>query len=208
MTMQPHSSFWQQPTLQLARSLLGMELVRESADGVTAGMIVEVEAYRGPMDKAAHSYGGKPTERTRAMFGPPGHAYVYFIYGMHYCMNVVSAEEGIPEAILIRALEPTEGIGLMARRRGLTLTLTDGTKLSQLKRLTNGPAKLCEAMAIDRSLYGTDLTRPPLYLRHYQDPIPDEMIRTGPRINIAYAEEAVHYPWRFWIDQNPYVSSK
>ncbi|MBO8172866.1 MAG: DNA-3-methyladenine glycosylase [Bacillaceae bacterium] len=201
--------FFKQETLELAKSLLGMELVHETAEGTTAGMIVEVEAYRGPLDKAAHSYGGKMTERTRAMFGPPGHAYVYFIYGMHYCMNVVSAEEGAPEAVLIRALQPVSGIRLMGKRRGLDLPENSDIQeipRRTLQRLTAGPARLCQAMGIDKKQYGLPLNRPPLYLRHYRDPIPKDRIASGPRINIDYAEEAKEYPWRFWIKDNPFVS--
>lgn len=226
-------TFFQQPTLQLAKSLLGTELVHKTDEGLTAGMIVEVEAYRGPTDKAAHSYGGKITERNRAMFGPPGHAYVYFIYGMHYCMNVVSSGEGKPEGILLRALQPTQGIRLMARRRGYSMVpgTNDNSKVpgsngnaivpgtndkssddlkslpaGKRKALTNGPGKLCQAMGITKEQYGFNLIDSPLFLRHYQDPIPDNHILAGPRINIDYAEEAKDYPWRFWIKDNPFVS--
>lgn len=204
-------SFFQKPTLELAPSLLGTELVHETSSGVTAGMIVEVEAYRGPVDKAAHSYGGKMTDRTRAMYGPAGHAYIYFIYGMHFCLNVVSAGEGEPEGILIRAIQPTQGIPLMVQRRGLNVgkinTQSEAPlSLGKMKLLTNGPGKVCQAMGIAKEQYQANLAHSPLHLRHYQNPIPREMICTGPRINIDYAEEFKDNPWRFWIKDNPFVS--
>lgn len=219
-----HPDFFQQSTLQLAPSLLGMELVHETEDGITSGLIVEVEAYMGPEDKAAHSYGGKKTRRTEVMFGPPGRAYVYLIYGMYYCFNIVSGPPGKPEAILVRALEPRQGIPLMARRRGIALhpeltaaldkqgSLTTpfskliATHRRQLQALTNGPGKLCTALAITKAQYGWDLTGSRLYLRPGLGPIPPQQIARGPRINIGYAEEAVEYPWRFWIRDNPFVS--
>jgi len=203
--------FFKQPTLELATSLLGMELVHETEEGTTAGLIVEVEAYMGPEDKGAHSYGGKKTRRTEVMFGPPGHAYIYLIYGMYYCFNVVSGPPGKPEAILVRALEPTEGIPLMACRRGISLDpmachAMDKAPHRLLKALTNGPGKLCTALGITKQQYGWDLSRSPLYLRQGIGPIPPERIACGPRINIDYAEEAREYPWRFWMKDNPFVS--
>ncbi|GAB7389306.1 DNA-3-methyladenine glycosylase [Bacillaceae bacterium] len=201
-------SFFAQPTLTLAKRLLGMELVHEAPEGTAAGRIVEVEAYLGPEDKAAHSYGGRLTERTKVMYGPPGHAYLFHIYGMHICFNVVSGPVGKPEAILVRALEPTQGIPLMAaRRRIAVLQEKDGRlKLRQRKLLTNGPGKLCQALGLTMEHYGCDLTVPPVYLRKTGEPLPDEAIASGPRINIDYAEEAREYPWRFWIKGNPFVS--
>jgi len=219
-----HPDFFRQPTLQLAPALLGMELVHETANGTASGIIVEVEAYMGPEDKAAHSYGGKKTRRTEVMFGPPGRAYVYFIYGMYYCFNIVSGPPGKPEAILVRALAPAEGIPLMARRRGVALDeklaavldmqgrlrvpleQLDAAARRRLQGLANGPGKLCTALAITKEQYGWDLTGSRLYLRPGIGPVPPEQVARGPRINIGYAEEAVHYPWRFWIKDNPFVS--
>lgn len=216
--------FFKQPTLELAISLLGMELVHKTEQGTAAGIIVEVEVYMGPEDKGAHSYGGKKTRRTEVMFGPPGHAYVYLIYGMYYCFNVVSGPPGKPEAILVRALEPTEGIPLMAHRRGISLPpelkqgldkpaqepilrpTSGSASFRHLKTLTNGPGKLCTALGITKQQYGWDLSRSPLHLRQGIGPIPPERIACGPRINIDYAEEAREYPWRFWIRDNPFVS--
>lgn len=196
------------PTLETSKQLLGMELVHETPDGVTVGRIVEVEAYKGPEDKAAHSYGGRKTERTKVLFDAPWKVYMFRIYGMHVCFNIVTASPGKPEAILVRALEPVEGLSLMAHRRNVSLEYdrSGRAKLSKLKRLTNGPGKLCQAMGLTMDHYGHDLRKPPLYLRKGKDiPSPLE-IETGPRINIDYAEEAKHYPWRFWIKGNPFVS--
>ncbi|TLS39017.1 DNA-3-methyladenine glycosylase [Pseudalkalibacillus caeni] len=201
-------SFFQTPTLDLCRNLLGMTLIHESDEGRTAGKIVEVEAYMGPEDKAAHSFGGRRTNRTEVMYGPPGFAYVYLIYGLHYCFNIVSGPVHKPEAILIRAIEPVEGMDIMIERRGLkNLFNKNGEiKQGQIKNLTNGPGKLADAMGITIKQYGLSLANPPLYLQHPEREIDDSMIETGPRINIEYAEEAVSYPWRFWIKDNAFVS--
>lgn len=183
--------FFRGPTLELCKRLLGAELVH----GETAGLIVEVEAYIGPGDRAAHSYGGRRTKRTEVMFGPPGFAYVYISHGIHYCFNVVSGEEGNPEAILVRALQPTRGIEIMRERR----------RCQDDRELTNGPGKLCQALGITLEHYGWDLTQPPFFIRPGQT-LRDEDIACGPRIGIDSAGEARYYPWRFWIKGNPYVS--
>lgn len=189
--MAADKNFFRGPTLELCRRLLGAELVH----GETAGLIVEVEAYIGPGDRAAHSYGGRRTKRTEVMFGPPGLAYVYISHGIHYCFNVVSGEEGNPEAILVRALQPTRGIEMMRERR----------RRRDDRELTNGPGKLCQALGITIDHYGWDLTRPPFYIRPGQR-VRDEDIARGPRIGIDGAGEARHYPWRFWLKGNPFVS--
>jgi DNA-3-methyladenine glycosylase len=200
--------FFSQPTLTLAKSLLGTYLVHETGEGTTSGMIVEVEAYIGPSDKAAHSYGGRITERTRIMYGPPGHAYVYQIYGLHYCFNVVSGPAAAPEAILVRALEPVDGIPLMIRRRGIHVekTLKESGPANRLKALTNGPGKLAQAMGITKEQYGWNLRTSPLRILPRVLPLEPERIGSGPRIGVDYAQEAAEYPWRFWIKGNPYVS--
>ncbi|MDK2855912.1 MAG: DNA-3-methyladenine glycosylase [Bacillota bacterium] len=191
-------SFYARPATEVAPDLLGKLLVHVTPEGLTSGYIVETEAYMGPEDKAAHSYGGRPTERTRAMFGPPGHAYVYFIYGMYHCFNVVVAEEGQPQAVLIRALEPAEGIELMARRRGLAPEAL--AKLlanpAKLRTLTDGPGKLCQALGITRAQYGLDLTGDELFLTPGRSVDPKEILTT-PRINVDYAGEWAKRPWRF-----------
>lgn len=194
------TAFFHTPTLLLAKKLLGKKLVHETPEGKTAGLIVEVEAYMGPEDKAAHSYGGRKTERTKMMYDRPGLAYIFRIYGMHLCFNIVSGPVNKPEAVLVRALEPIEGIPLMTIRR----TGKQQTKANMVN-LTNGPGKLSQAMGITMSEYGLDLCTSRLRVEEGIS-IDEQEIATGPRINIDYAEEAIHFPWRFWMKDNPYVS--
>jgi DNA-3-methyladenine glycosylase len=156
----------------------------------------------GPEDKAAHSYGGRPTPRTRAMYGPAGHAYIYLIYGMYYCLNVVAAQEGVPQAVLIRAIEPVEGVGMMARRRGLSPEETTKVMSNphKLRRLTNGPGKLCQALGITKEQYGLDLTGDELFILSGRNINPADIVTT-PRINVDYAEEWAAKPWRFLLPE-------
>lgn len=192
--------FFLRPTEELAYQLLNCVLVREHPDGLTAGRIVECEMYQGPDDKGAHSYGGKPTPRTEVMYGPPGYAYVYLIYGMYYCLNLVTAPAGTPHAILIRALEPLHGIGLMEDRLG-------PVKMArQPHELAAGPGKLCRALGIDRAMNGHRLLDSPLYVGLPSKPWPPYQVARGPRVNIDYAEEAKDLPWRFWVHENRSVS--
>ncbi|MFC7393544.1 DNA-3-methyladenine glycosylase [Scopulibacillus cellulosilyticus] len=197
------NGFFHRPTLDLAKALLGKTIIHKTDQGTTSGVIVETEAYMGPEDRAAHSFGGKRTKRTEIMYGEAGFAYIYLIYGMHLCLNIVSGPKEKPEAILIRALEPTDGIDLMCKRRKI---LTQPLTLSKKKLLTNGPGKLTKAMGITMSLYGHHLTQPPLSLSDSNYQLCDSEIASGPRININYAQEAIDYPWRFWIKDNPFVS--
>ena len=191
--------FFHQPTHLLARSLLGKIVVL----GETSGRIVEVEAYQGPADPGAHSFGGRRTRRTEVMFGPPGHAYVYLIYGMYECLNVVSGEEGSPEAVLIRALAPEAGLDIMVQRRTRI-----GKQPVPFGRLTNGPGRLTKALAITRRLNGSALWRPPLYLLDDGYQLPPGGMAQGPRIGFGYAARlAAAFPWRYWIQGNPFVSS-
>jgi DNA-3-methyladenine glycosylase len=193
-------AFYLQPTLRAARALLGRILVHETADGVAAGRIVEVEAYRGPGDRAAHSYGGHRSARNEVMYGPPGHAYVYFIYGMHYCLNVVTQPRGVPEAILIRALEPVEGEALMRRRRGLPADAPPW-------RLCRGPGALCRALGVDRARNGDDLRRGPLRVIDAPPVSPALVARTA-RIGVAYAGAHATRPWRFLARGSRAVSGR
>lgn len=194
------SSFYERSTLALAQALLGQLLVHETPEGRMVGKIVETEAYIGPYDKAAHSYNDRRTKRTEVMYGPPGVSYIYFIYGMYECLNVTASEEGNPHAILIRALEPLEGLDLMKKNR---------PKAHKLTSLTSGPGRLTQALGITRALNGHELNRPPLYLaKGTQHPLPPHLIARGPRIGIDYAQEARHFPWRFWIKENPFVSKR
>jgi DNA-3-methyladenine glycosylase len=183
-------------TLQIARELLGQRLVVPARDGTrVSGMIVETEAYCGPLDKASHAYGNRRTSRTETMYGTGGTAYVYFIYGMYYQFNVVTNLEETPHAILIRALEPLEGLEVMRLRRPVKADIN----------LTNGPGKLCIAMGIDRSLDRADLLGDDVWIEEGESVKPRH-IASGPRVGINYAEEYVSKPWRFWIKNNPYVS--
>lgn len=193
--MKINRNFYNRDGLTVSEELLGKTLVHITEEGITKGKIVEVEAYMGAQDKAAHSYGNLRSERTKIQYGEGGYAYVYLIYGMHICMNIVANRETIPEAILIRALEPLEGIDLMKKRR----------KTDNIKLLCNGPGKLSQAMGITKENYGDDLCGETLYLED-GIVIPKSKILKSKRINIDYAEEAKDYLWRFTIKDNPYVS--
>ena len=192
-------SFYLHPTLTIARRLLGKVLVHETADGLAAGRIVETEAYRGPADRAAHSRGGHRSARNEVMYGPPGHAYVYFIYGMHHCVNVVTQPQDVPEAVLIRALEPVAGVDLMRGRR----RLPDAPEW----RLCRGPGALCQALGIDRALNGTDLVRGALRILDRPDVSAARIGRT-PRIGVDYAGDDAARPWRFVVLGAPAVSGR
>ena len=188
-----------QPTLRVARALLGKTLVHDTPEGRTAGRIVEVEAYRGPADRAAHSSGGRRTARNEVMYGPPGHAYVYFIYGMYFCMNVVCQPAGVPEAVLLRALEPLEGVALMRQRRALP----DGPEW----RLCRGPGALCRALAVTRAENGADLVRGALRIVD-APPVPAARVVRTPRIGVPYAGAHAALPWRFLVRDSPAVSGR
>lgn len=190
-------AFYTQPTLEVARALLGKTLARRTDAGVAAGVIVEVEAYIAAVDAAAHGYGG-PTPRTRSMFGPPGRAYVYRSYGMHFCLNVVTEPEGQAAAVLIRALRPSCGLELMRARRGPAVA--DRT-------LCRGPGRLCQALALTLSDDGADLCGPDLWIAETPDEerVGDPPIAASPRIGIS---KAVDLPWRFYISGSHYVSGR
>ena len=158
----------------------------------------------GITDKAAHSFGGRRTSRVEVMYGAPGFSYVFMIYGMYNCFNTVTREEGIPQAVLIRAAEPIEGLDLMAQNR-FNKTYNQLTK-SQIKNLTNGPGKLCRALLIDRALSGEDLCGDRLYIEEGENE--SFKIIASKRVGIDYAEEAKDYLWRFYIEGNNYVSVK
>lgn len=192
-------------SVTVAKDLLGKYLVHMVEGEEIIGKVVEVEAYMGPEDKAAHSYKNRRTERNEVMYGLGGFSYVYFIYGMYHCMNVVVEEIGKPQAILIRALEPISNINTMAVNR-YNKSRSELNK-SEVKGLTNGPGKLCRALKIDRKENAKDLCGDELYIISDENAASFEMVSTT-RINIDYAEEAAFYPWRFYIKNNPYVSKK
>lgn len=178
---------------EVVRALLGQQLVRTLPDGrQLRGRIVETEGYH-QSDPASHCYGGKRTKRTEVMFGPAGRAYVYFTYGMHYCLNVVAGREGEGAAVLIRALEPLESLDAMRSRRG---------ERHPAANLCSGPAKLTQALAIDKKLNGHNLTQPPLQLLPGEEIAQDDIVTT-PRIGISQATDT---PWRFYIRGNLHVS--
>lgn len=192
----PREFYTRGNVLTVARQLLGRLLVVPARNGRrVSGIIVETEAYRGPEDRASHAFGGRRTNRTQTMYQIGGTAYVYFVYGMHYQFNVVTNVEGIPHAVLIRALEPVEGIELMRRRRH---GLPDA-------RLTNGPGKLCVALGIDGTLDGADLLGDRVWIEEGERRLGSSGIATGPRIGIDYAGEWAKRPWRFWLRNNPFV---
>ena len=189
--------FLRTDTIAVAREMLGKLLVVPDEHGErVSGMIVEVEAYCGIEDRGAHSYGGRRTARNEVTYGPGGHAYVFFIYGMYYQLNFVLGPVEHPHVLLIRAVEPVEGIDVMRERRG------------QMKdtNLTSGPGKLCIALNIDRSLNEEDLIEgSKIWVEEYRA-FSRKEIAVGKRIGIDYAGEDAHLPWRFWVKGNPYVS--
>jgi len=192
--------FFLQNVQDIARSLLGMHFVRIDGNGQRlSGRIVETEVYAGKHDPASHSYRGK-TSRNAVMFKPGGHLYVYFTYGMHYCCNVVTGPEGDGEAVLIRALEPLEGLDIMIRQRYKKETITQ----QQFKNLTNGPAKLCAAMGIDKNMNGMDLLTGECRIEA-GTVIPDKDVISASRIGIRLGSDL---PWRYYIRGNEWVSRR
>lgn len=189
-------AFYQRDTLQVAHDLLGARLVRTIDGRRVSGIVVEAEAYVGEDDLACHAARGR-TARTEVMYGPPGHAYVYFIYGMYYCLNVVTESEGFPAAVLIRSLRPDEGVDVMrARRPG-----------REDRELANGPGKLCVALNIDRRHNGLDLTTSRELFLETAESFPDASIATSPRVGIDVPGWAMDTPWRFYLAGSPFVSA-
>jgi len=192
----PREFYTRSNVVTVARDLLGKLLVVPNKNGKrVSGIIVETEAYRGPLDRAAHSFGGRRTKRTETMYGIGGTAYVFFVYGMYNQFNVVTNVADAPHAVLIRALEPVEGIELMRQRR----------HGQPDHNLTNGPGKLCIALGIDRRLDVADLLGNKVWIEDAAR-IPRSRIISGPRVGIDYAGEWVDKPWRFWIKGNSFVS--
>ena len=199
--------YQREDTLQIARDLLGKLLVIPDETGRRiSGMIVETEAYCGVDDRAAHSHGGRRTPRNEVMYGPGGHVYVFFVYGMFYLFNIVTGPPERPHAILIRAVEPVEGIDIMrGRRHQKSEPGAIATGSSADKNLTSGPGKLCIALAIDRDLNAEDLGGKRVWLEDHQT-FPTNRIAVGKRIGIDYAQEDADKPWRFWVRGNAFVS--
>ncbi|MDQ3881069.1 MAG: DNA-3-methyladenine glycosylase [Chloroflexota bacterium] len=185
--------WFDRPALAVARELIGARLVHETRDGVVAGVIVETEAYAGPEDLAAHSARGR-TPRNAVMFGPPGHAYVYLVYGIHHCVNVVCGPGEKPEAVLLRAATIDVGLEVARRRRGSGVAD---------HRLAAGPGNLTVAFAIDRASNGGDLIHGPLRVEPGAAP---RTIATSVRIGVAYSGAWAELPWRFMAAGDPHVS--
>ena len=183
--------------LVVAEDLLGHYLVRQTEHGRIVAKIVETEAYCGVTDKGCHTFGGRRTERTEAMFLPGGHAYVYMIYGMNFCLNVVTSPKDDPQAVLIRAVEPVKGLEFIRENRKGIIKETD---------LTNGPGKLAKAMLIDKNLNGCDLVKGKELFLEKNPNLDDFSIVSTARVNIDYAEEFKDKPWRKYIEGNRFVS--
>ena len=189
--------FYSRNTLSVARELLGKHLVRILEGHRLSGRIVEVEAYIGEDDKACHASPG-PTTRNAPMYGPPGHAYIYLIYGMHYCLNLVTEPAGFPAAVLIRASEPLEGLDVIQRRRGNRAMMRD---------LARGPGRLCQALGIDFSFNNADLCAADASLWIEDAPaLPDVQVSQSPRIGVRGDERALSVPWRYFVSDSPWVS--
>lgn len=234
-------SFFCRDTEIVAREMLGLHLVHRVHGKKISGMIVETEAYVGAYDKACHGYKNRRTERTEVMFSPGGSVYVFLIYGMHHCFNIVTGNKEEPTAVLVRALQPVDGIDQMIRARmgkknraladsqpsfekkNRALVANQSNKrnnektatsnkihqplsLSQLKNLTNGPGKLCQALMIDRSHSGKSIVSPDLYLETGSHLVKPSEIVSSARIGVDYAEECARWPLRFHLKDNPFVS--
>ncbi|HYN80087.1 MAG TPA: DNA-3-methyladenine glycosylase [Gemmatimonadaceae bacterium] len=184
--------FYDRETEIVARELLGTILECRTAEGLAGGIIVETEAYISEHDAACHAAAGR-TQRTEPLYGQPGIAYVYFIYGMHWCINAVTRAKGLPSAVLIRALEPVHGMSLMRQRR---------PKARRNRELTNGPGKLCAALGVDRRMNGLPLQRYPVVIRA-GDTVSDRDVEITPRIGIT---QAADWQLRYLVRGNPFVS--
>ncbi len=194
----PREFYTRKDVLEVARDLLGKKLVVPNKNGSrVAGIIVETESYRGPEDLASHAYNGCRTQRTETMYAIGGTAYVYFVYGMYNQFNVVTNVEDVPHAVLVRAVEPVEGLDIICRRR----------RGRSEYELTSGPGRLCLALGIDRRLDKADLLGDRVWIEEGVSISPRQIVR-GPRIGIDYAEEWVSKPWRFWVRNNPFVSKR
>ena len=189
--MKLNREFYLRDGLTVARELIGKKLVTNLPEGLTSGIIVETEAYMGTIDAASHAYKGK-TKRTKIFYGAGGFVYVYLIYGMHFCTNVIANVEGIPEAVLIRALEPVDGVEFMKRRR----------EKNNLRELCSGPGKLSKALGVTIDFYGSNLCGEKIFIEDGQ-PL---AITATKRINVNYAGEASEYLWRFVASNSKFIS--
>lgn len=197
--------FYNGNTIDISRELLGKYLVRRLDGEALVGRITETEAYIGRCDKACHAYGYRKTPRTSTLFMEPGHAYIYFIYGIYHCLNLVTEPAGEPAAVLIRAIQPAAGMETMRRLRYGDAPMTAYRR----KNFSNGPGKVCKALSLSSSENKLDLTEDTLFVCESlsdiglpeDSPHSREVLRCGPRIGIDYAEEARDFPWRFWLEK-------
>ncbi|MBQ6297626.1 MAG: DNA-3-methyladenine glycosylase [Selenomonadaceae bacterium] len=189
--MKLEREFYLRDGLTVARELIGKKLVTNLPEGLTSGIIIETEAYMGAIDAASHAYRGK-TERTKIFYNAGGFVYVYLIYGMYLCTNVVSNVANVPEAVLIRALKPVNGIELMKSRRNK----------KNLRELCSGPGKLSQALGITKNFYGADLCSDEIFIETAED----LCVEATKRINVEYAGEAANYLWRFVAKDNNFLS--
>ncbi|REL38423.1 DNA-3-methyladenine glycosylase [Rhodohalobacter sp. SW132] len=187
----PGHDFYARPdVVQVSKDLLGCTLHTFFDGEHTSGIIVETEAYCGRNDKACHANNGTRTDRTEVMYGPPGHCYVYLCYGIHHLFNVVTNREGLADAVLVRALQPLNGVEIMKKRRGM----------EKIKHLTDGPGKLSQALAIHTNMTGSALSEPLLWIEQRRQEISDEHIEASKRIGVDYAGEDALRKWRFTVD--------
>lgn len=189
MSILPLTYYQNSDVLYLAKDLVGKYLFTDFDGVITGGMIIETEAYRGPEDRASHSFGNRRTARNEVMYGKGGISYVYMCYGIHFLFNIVTNLAEIPHAILIRAIRPEFGIEDMQKRRAR----------EDLKTLTAGPGALCKALGIEKNHNGIPLDQPPIWLEDRKMILPPSQIKTGPRIGVDYAGEDALLPWRFYL---------
>ena len=197
MARLPRSFYTRPDVVHIARELIGTVLHTRLRGAHTAGLIVETEAYAGPEDRASHAYQGRRTARTEIMYARGGTAYVYLCYGVHSLFNVVTNTEGVPHAILIRAVEPVQGLAIMLRRRGLQ---------EPARRLTAGPGALAQALGIRVADSGEDLLGERIWIEGSATSAPRDAILASPRVGVAYAGAHRHRPWRFRLKGSPWTS--
>ncbi|WP_261512282.1 DNA-3-methyladenine glycosylase [Chryseobacterium paludis] len=192
-----YSYYQNQDVIFLAKDLLGKILFTQINDEITAGIIVETEAYFGVLDKASHAYGGRRTNRTEILYHEGGISYVYLCYGIHHLFNIVTSVKDEPHAVLIRAVEPLVGKDIMELRRNMPFTKA---------AITSGPGSAAKALGIDRSFNKKDLSGEEIWIEDHGIRYTSDQIIEGPRIGVAYAQEDALLPWRFFVKGNPYVS--
>lgn len=206
----PIEFFTRTDVVQVARELLGKVLVTEFDGQRTAGRITETEAYRAPDDRACHAFGNRRTARTEVMFQEGGRAYIYLCYGIHHLFNVVTAPEDTAHAVLIRAIEPVEGIATMIARRGVSMVNSPWSTVKSQKsmvNLTTGPGIMSQALGLTTRFTGQSLLAPhsPLWIEDSYEKISEDEIMAGPRIGVDYAGECAAWHWRFWVKNSPFV---